>query len=70
MKQINYEKEVRSIYKPYNIDLSFYRDKWGQENLWHVDIIDGEQLRCIGKGLFKRYAWEDAYKKLKSEGKL
>lgn len=70
---IDFKKEVLKIYPvKSDIDCEFYFDKVAKENLWHVDIIDYEKERmvCIGRGLFKKDAWQSAYNNLLSQGKI
>jgi hypothetical protein len=70
---MNYEEQVRTVYPiKSDIDCSFYWNKYGKENLWHVDVVDYDEKRmvCIGKGLFKNVAWKNAYENLKKQGKL
>lgn len=72
-EEINYEAEVRKVY-PVKSDIActFYFDKVAKEDLWHIDVIDYEKERnvTIGKGLYKKKAWESAYNKLVKQGKI
>jgi len=73
MRQINHEEEVRKIYPvKSDIDCGFYFDKIAKENLWHIDVIDYEKGKkvCIGKGLYKKDAWQSAYNNLLNQGKI
>ena len=67
MSEIDYKAEVLKHYT-LNFDLGceFYFDKKAQEKLWHIDVIDldNKRMKNIGKGLFAKDAWKNAYELL------